>query len=124
MKKRWYHFKLLCKEITNHNPWMWGWLIASIAVTVLLPLAQLFLSAQVISWLLNGLSISAYLSQLAIWISVIVVLNIIQQLLNRYISLEHEFFRIGLMYKITNVLNRQDYPLIFWKKVKRVFPNR
>lgn len=87
-------------------------------------LAQLFLSAQVISWLLNGLSISAYLSQLAIWISVIVVLNIIQQLLNRYISLEHEFFRIGLMYKITNVLNRQDYPLIFWKKVKRVFPNR
>lgn len=121
MKKRWRHFKLLCREITDYNPWLWGWLLASIVVTVVLPLAQLLLSAQVISWLMEGLPIPAYLSQLAIWISVIVVLNVIQQLLNRYISIEHEFFRIGLMYKITNVLNRQDYPLIISEEGQKSF---
>ncbi len=121
MEKRWHHFKLLCREITDYNPWMWGWLIASITVTVVLPLAQLLLSAQVISWLMNTLSISAYLSRLGIWIAVIVVLNIIEQLLTRYISIEHEFFRIGLMYKITNALNRQDYPQIISEEGQKSF---
>lgn len=121
MKRHWYSFKSLCKEITDYNPWMWGWLIASTVVNVVLPLAQLLLSAQVINWLINGLPIFAYLSQLAIWMSVIVVLNIIQQLLTRYISLEHEFFRIAMMYKITNQLNRQDYPLIISEEGQKSF---
>src|SRR5699024_11707445 len=61
MEKRWYHFKLLCKEATEYSPKMWGWLVANIVVSVSLPLAQLLLSAQVISWLMEGLGINEYL---------------------------------------------------------------
>ena len=121
MKKRWHHFKLLCKEITDYNPWMWGWLIASIVVTVVLPLAQLLLSAQVISWLMNGMTIPTYLTQLAIWLGGIVVLNIAQHLLERYIEVEHEFFRIGMMYKIIDQMNRHDYPLIISEEGQKSF---
>lgn len=121
MKKRWHQFNLLCKEITDFNPKMWLWLIGDIVVTVVLPLAQLLLSAQVIRWLTDGLSITVYLKQLAIWIGMIVILNITQHLLERYISLELEFFRIGMMYKITDQLNRLDYPLITSEEGQKSF---
>jgi len=112
MKKRWYHFKLLCKEITEYSPKMWLWLVTNIVVTVILPLAQLLLSAQVISWLMEGMAITGYLTRLAIWISGIIILSAAEHLLMRYIEVEHEFFRIGMMYKIMDQLNRHDYPLI------------
>lgn len=121
MKKRWRQFKLLCKEITDYNPKIWLWLVANIVVTVVLPLAQLLLSAQVISWLMAGLSISDYLTLLAIWLGGIVVLNIIQHFLSRYINLEHEFFRIAMMYKIMDQLNRLDYPLITSEEGQKSF---
>src|SRR5699024_11615539 len=92
MEKRWYHFKLLCKEVTEYSPKMWGWLVTNIVVSVALPLAQLFLSAQVISWLMEGLGINEYLIQLTIWVGGIAVLGVTEYLLMRYIEVEHEFF--------------------------------
>lgn len=121
MKQRWYHFKLLCKEITEYSPKMWLWLIANIVVTVLLPLAQLLLSAQVISWLMNGMAITEYLTRLAIWMGVIVVLNGAEFFLQRYIGVEHEFFRINMMYRIMDQLSRHDYPLIISEEGQKSF---
>lgn len=121
MKKRWYHFKLLCKEITEYSPKMWGWLVTNIVVSVALPLAQLFLSAQVISWLMEGVAIQEYLTRLAIWMMIIIVLNGMEFFLNRYIGVEHEFFRIGMMYKIMNQLSRHDYPLVISENGQKNF---
>lgn len=121
MKKRWYHFKLLCKEITEYSPKMWGWLVTNILVSVALPLAQLFLSAQVISWLMEGVAIQEYLTRLAIWMMIIIVLNGMEFFLNRYIGVEHEFFRIGMMYKIMNQLSRHDYPLVISENGQKNF---
>ena len=121
MEKRWYHFKLLCKEATEYSPKMWGWLVANIVVSVSLPLAQLLLSSQVISWLMEGLGINEYLIQLTIWVGGIAVLGVTEYLLMRYIEVEHEFFRIHMMYKIMNQLNRLDYPLIISEKGQKNF---
>lgn len=121
MKERFRLFKLICKELTDYNPKMWLWLITSIVVTVILPLGQLLLSAQVISWLMNGITITTYLTQLAIWLGGIIVLNIAQHLLERYIEVEHEFFRIAMMYKIIDQMNRHDYPLIISEEGQKSF---
>lgn len=121
MKERFRLFKLICQEITDYNPKMWLWLIANIIVAVILPLGQLLLSAQVISWLMNGMTISNYLTQLAIWLGGIVILNIAQHLLARYIEFEHELFRIGMMYIIIDQLNRHDYPLIISEEGQKSF---
>lgn len=112
MKERFRLFKLICREITDYNPKMWGWLVAQTVITVILPLTQLLLSAQVISWLMNGMTINEYLTNLVIWMGVIVVLSTVNNLLARYIDTEHELFRIKMMYKIMDQLSRHDYPLI------------
>jgi len=121
MKKRWYHFKLLCKEITEYSPKMWVWLVANIVVTVVLPLAQLLLSAQVISWLMDEVTINEYLSNLAIWMIGIAGFSAVQHLLERYIEVEHEYFRVGMMYKTIDQLNRHDYPLIISEEGQKSF---
>ena len=121
MKKRWYHFKLLCKEITEYSPKMWVWLVVNIVVTVILPLAQLLLSAQVISWLMDGVEITEYLINLGLWMAAIVILNGIDFFLKRYIGVEHEFFRIGMMYRIMDQLSRYDYPLIISEEGQKSF---
>src|SRR5699024_12259491 len=41
--------------------------------------------------------------------------------LNRYIGVEHEFFRIGMMYKIMNQLSRHDYPLVISENGQKNF---
>lgn len=112
MKERFRLFKLICKEITDYNPKMWLWLIVQMVIMVILPLIQLLLSAQVISWLMNGIAIEDYLINLSIWMGIIVILNAGNHLLMRYFDTEHELFRIGMMYKIMDQLNRHDYPLI------------
>lgn len=121
MKKRWYHFKLLSKEITEYNPWMWGSLIIQVVVAVVLPLVQLLLSAQVINWLMKGVPIAYYLTNLAIWLIGIVVLSVGEHLLMRYMQVEHELFRIVMMYKVMNQLNRHDYPLIISEEGQKKF---
>lgn len=121
MKERFRQFKLISKEITEYNPKMWAWLFANTIVSVILPFAQLLLSAQVISWLMAGMAINDYLTQLAIWVGAIVLLNIAQHLLNQYITLDHELFRIQMMYKIMDRLNRLDYPLIISESGQKNF---
>lgn len=112
MKKRWKHFKLLTNEVTVYNPRMWGWFILNMVTTIGVPFAQLLLSAKVISWLTSGLSINTYLSDLAIWMGVIIILSGLKQVLDLYIEMEHENFRIHIMSKLMNQLSRLDYPLI------------
>lgn len=112
MKKRFRLFKLICKEITDYNPKMWLWLIGQTVIMVILPLIQLLLSAQVISWLMDRIAIEKYLTNLAIWMGIIVVFSAVNNLLTRYIETEHELFRIGMMYKVMDQLSRHDYPLI------------
>lgn len=112
MKERFRLFKLICKEITDYNPRMWLWLFFQTVIMVILPLIQLLLSAQVISWLMIGISIEEYLMNLFIWVGAIAVLSAVDHLLMRYIEIEHELFRIGMMYKVMDQLSRHDYPLI------------
>ena len=121
MKKRWYRFKLLCKEITEYNPWMWVWFILNIVVVVGLPFAQLLLSAQVINWLTEGVSINSYLIQLAIWMLLIMILNSMQSVLSLYIEREHENFRIYMTFKLMDMVSRLDYPLIVSEEGQRNF---
>lgn len=121
MKERFRLFKLICKEISDYNPKLWGWLIANTIIKVILPFAQLLLSAQVIRWLMEGMAVNEYLIQLSIWVGGIAVLGVTEYLLMRYIDVEHEFFRIHMMYKIMNQLNRLDYPLIISEKGQKNF---
>ena len=112
MKKQWYYFKYMCREITEYNKSLWLWLSVWIIAQTARPLLQLLLSAKVIQWLLEGISVEIFLTELAIWIAAICVLDMVDRRLEFYFDKECDIFRMSVMKKITKAYYEIDYPLI------------
>ena len=112
MRKQWYYFKYMCREITEYNKSLWLWLSVRIIAQTARPLLQLLLSAKVIQWLLEGIAVEIFLTELAIWIAAICVLDMVDRRLEFYFDKECDIFRMSVMKKITKAYYEIDYPLI------------
>lgn len=121
MKKQWYYFKYMCHEITEYKQTLWLWLGVRVIVQTALPLMQLLLSAQVIQWLLEGVSVETFLIELAIWVAIICFLDVINKRLEFYFDKECDIFRLSIMKKTTHVIYNIDYPLIISEEGQKLY---
>lgn len=98
-------------------------IFGQVLIKAILPLAQLYLSAQVIDWLMNGEDIQTYLTQLAVFIGVITVLKIIEQQLSVTEDQDRELFRNYGRDKIKAKYITMDYPLTVGKDAQEKYNN-
>lgn len=121
MKKQWYYFKYMCREITDYKQSLWLWLGIRVIVQTALPLMQLLLSAQVIQWLLEGVAVETFLTELAMWIVAICLIDVIDKRLEFYFDKECDIFRLTIMKKMTHVIYNIDYPLIISEEGQKLY---
>lgn len=121
MKKQWYYFNYMCREITDYKRSLWLWFGLRIIVQTVLPLMQLLLSAQVIQWLLEGVSVETYLSKLAVWVVAIGVVEVIDKRLLFYFEKECDIFRLTISKKMTHVIYTIDYPSIISEEGQKLY---
>lgn len=121
MKKQWYYFKYMCREITEYKRSIWFWFGLRVITQTVLPLMQLLLSAQVIQWLLAGISVEKFLFELAIWVTSICLIDVVNNRLMFYFETESDVFRLSIMMKITQVIYNIDYPLIVSEEGQKIY---
>jgi len=123
MKEKIRHSKLLIKELYEFKPTIFLMITINMLVRAALPLLKLLLSAQVIDWLLNEVSVEYYLTRLLLFILVLGVAQIAQRFLGIYFEENTEHFRIGMMHKIKRKYLMLDYPLLVGKEARERYNN-
>lgn len=121
MKQKWNYFKIMCREITEYKRSIWFWLLIQMIVQTALPLLQLLLSAKVIQWLLEGVSVERFLTELAIWLASICVIDVIDKRLKFYFETKSDIFRLSIMKKMSHVIYHIDYPLIISEEGQKLY---
>ncbi|GAB2318895.1 ABC transporter ATP-binding protein [Alkalibacterium sp. s-m-22] len=123
MKEKIRHSKLLIKELYEFKPTILLAIMFATVFNVALPLLQLLLSAFVIQWLLEGISIGDYLLRLLL----LIVLIGIAQMGNYYFMLYQEenmnHLRDFMRNKIETKYLKLDYPLIIGKEAQERYNN-
>ncbi|GEN50169.1 ABC transporter ATP-binding protein [Alkalibacterium pelagium] len=123
MKEKIRHSKLLIKELYEFKPTILLAIMFATVFNVALPLLQLLLSAFVIQWLLEGISIGDYLLRLLL----LIVPIGIAQMGNYYFMLYQEenmnHFRDFMRNKIETKYLKLDYPLIIGKEAQERYNN-
>jgi ATP-binding cassette subfamily B protein len=123
MKEKIRHSKLLIKELYEFKPTIFLMITINMLVRASLPILKLLLSAQVIDWLLNEVSVEYYLTRLLLFILVVGAAQIAQRFLGIYFEENTEHFRIGMMHKIKRKYLMLDYPLLVGKEARERYNN-
>lgn len=123
MKDKWVNLQVLLKIMKEYRSGVFLTIIGQIIIQAVLPLVQLYLSAQVIEWLMEGESIQNYLIQLAVFIGVITVLKIIEISLGVTAEQDEGLFRNYARDKIKSKYVTMDYPLLIGKESQEKYNN-
>lgn len=123
MKDKWDNLQVLLKIMKEYRSGVFLTIIGQIIIQAVLPLVQLYLSAQVIEWLMEGESIQNYLIQLAVFIGVITVLKIIEISLSVTAEQDEGLFRNYARDKIKSKYVTMDYPLLIGKESQEKYNN-
>lgn len=118
MKGKGRYAKLLIKELYAFKPMIFLVIVMNIAVRAALPLLKLLLSAQVIEWLVNEVSIGYYLTRLLLFILLVGAAQLAQRFLGIYFEENTEHFRLMMMHKIKRKYLMLDYPLLIGKEAR------
>ncbi|WP_208560476.1 ABC transporter ATP-binding protein [Marinilactibacillus kalidii] len=108
--------KIIILELYEFQSNIFLMILVNILLLTCIPFLQLVLSSQVISWLINGISIDVYLARLILFIGLIGIGQVAQSFLNVYFEEKINYFRTQSMYKIKKKYLSLDYPLIIGKE--------
>src|SRR5699024_2382413 len=123
MKEKINALKMLLHELYNFKPVIFVVMLLNVAVNAVLPLLQLLLSAAVIHWLLNDVSVQAYLSRLLLFIAVVGIVQLAQYYFELYLEENVNHFRGHISDKITKKSLTLDYPLLIGKEAQERYNN-
>lgn len=123
MKEKGKQAKILIGELYAFKPMIFGAGFTTLCLKAFLPLLQLILSAQIIEWLLSGVSVQYYLGRLLIFVSVIGIAQVLNQYFNLYFEENNEQFRFKMMGKMQMKYLELDYPLLVGKEAQERYNN-
>ncbi|GEK90043.1 ATP-binding cassette domain-containing protein [Alkalibacterium putridalgicola] len=123
MREKGRHLKILLKELYEFKPMIFIAIIMNIVVSAALPLLQLLLSAQVIEWLMNEVTIQDYLTRLLLFVALVGFAHTIHNYLDIYFEENNEHFRFVMMNKIKKEYLTLDYPLLIGKEARERYNN-
>lgn len=116
MKEKGKYLKILLKELYEFTPMIFVAISMNILLSTALPLMQLFLSAQVIQWLMDDIAVQEYLIRLLIFIGIVGLAQLGKQSLDIYFEENIERFRASINFKIKKTYLSLDYPLLIGKE--------
>ena len=111
MKKKIHYFCRMWGHAIEYRKEMRVIMVGQVVLGVLIPFGQLLLSAQVIEWLIAGITIDAYLIQLAYWVVGLLLLKLLEFYLERRKDTLSENFRLKYWTLVQVKLVSLDYPL-------------
>lgn len=117
------YLTILVKELYEFKPIVFLAVVMNIAVKAALPLLQLLLSAQVIEWLMNEVTIQEYLTRLLLFIVLLGLAQLAKRFLGIYFEENSEQFRIMMMHKTKRRYLTLDYPLLIGKEAQERYNN-
>ncbi|WP_208559194.1 ABC transporter ATP-binding protein [Marinilactibacillus kalidii] len=123
MKEKWQNLIKLIKMMVSYRPRIFLTIIGIVLIQVLLPVIQLYLSVQVIEWLINEEEIQTYLIHLAIFIGVITLLKISEHQFGVTVDKDTELFRNYAKTRLISNFVSLDYPLLIGKEAQEKYNN-
>lgn len=122
MKEKFRMFQLMLKELYEYKPIVFLVILLSIAIKAILPLLQLLLSAQVIEWLMNDITVGNYLIRLGFFVLIVGGMHVAK---HYFSGLEEEYrgrFREDHAHKkIAKKYLALDYPKIIGKEAQEKY---
>lgn len=123
MKEKTKYIQQLLKELVQFKPSIFLTFLLNVVVEAVFPLLQLLLSAFVIQWLMEGISIQDYLFRL---LFMIIGIGLISMARTYFLLILEEFqntFRSHMQTKIANKYLTLDYPLLIGKEAQERYNN-
>lgn len=118
MKEKIHLLTFSLKELYQFKPRIFGAMLVYILTKSSLPLLQLFLSAQVIDWLMEGVSISTYMMRLILFVSILSIVQILDKYFDLYREEHSNKFRQYAMENIATKYLSLDFPLLVGKEAQ------
>lgn len=123
MKEKTNYIQQLLKELIQFKPSIFLTFLLNVVVEAVFPLLQLLLSAFVIQWLMEGISIQDYLLRL---LFMIIGIGLVSMARTYFLLILEEFqntFRSHMQTKIGNKYLTLDYPLLIGKEAQERYNN-
>lgn len=123
MKEKTNYIQQLLKELIQFKPSIFLTFLLNVVVEAVFPLLQLLLSAFVIQWLMEGISIQDYLFRL---LFMIIGIGLVSMARTYFLLILEEFqntFRSHMQTKIANKYLTLDYPLLIGKEAQERYNN-
>ena len=123
MKEKTKYIQQLLKELVQFKPSIFLTFLLNVVVEAVFPLLQLLLSAFVIQWLMEGISIQDYLFRL---LFMIIGIGLVSMARTYFLLILEEFqntFRSHMQTKIANKYLTLDYPLLIGKEAQERYNN-
>lgn len=123
MKEKTNYIQQLLKELVQFKPSIFLTFLLNVVVEAVFPLLQLLLSAFVIQWLMEGISIQDYLFRL---LFMIIGIGLVSMARTYFLLILEEFqntFRSHMQTKIGNKYLTLDYPLLIGKEAQERYNN-